>query len=51
MIEAEKEIKKFWSQIPFILEPGKKIPKKIAKIFKKIKKLNYSIIFSQNGMI
>ena len=31
MIQAEKEGKKFQSQIPFILDPGKKIPKKIAK--------------------
>ena len=28
---AEKEKKKFYSRIPFILDPGKKIPKKIEK--------------------
>ena len=32
--EAGKERKKFWSRIPFILNPGKKILKKIAKKFK-----------------
>ena len=37
MIEAEKERKQFWSQIPFILDPGKKILEKIAKKFKKVK--------------
>ena len=35
--EAEKERKKFQSRIPFILKPGKKIPKKRAKKFKKLK--------------
>ena len=34
----------------FILDPGKKIPKKIAKKFKKLKKPLSDIIFSQNGM-
>ena len=28
---AEKERKKFQTRIPFILDPGKEIPKKIAK--------------------
>ena len=32
---AEKEKKKFYSRISFILDPGKKIPKKIAKKLKK----------------
>ena len=31
--EAEKEKKKIYSQIPFIVGPGKKIPEKIAKKF------------------
>ena len=31
----EKERKKFQSRIPFILDPGKKIPKKIVKKLKK----------------
>ena len=32
--EAEKERKKFQSRIPFILDPGKKIPKEMAKKLK-----------------
>ena len=48
--EAEKETKTFSSQIPFILDLGKKIPKKIVKEFKKLKKPLSSIIFSHNGM-
>ena len=47
--EREKK-KKIWSRIQFILGPSKRIPKKIAKKFKKIKKPPFSIIFSQNGM-
>ena len=50
MIQAEKEKKKFYSRIPFILDPGKKIPKKIAKKLKKFKKPLSDLIFSQNGM-
>ena len=53
MRQAEKGRKKFQSRIPFILYPGKKIPKKIGKKLKKIqkiKKLLSGIIFSQNGM-
>ena len=34
---VEKERKKIYSQIPFILDPRKKISKKIAKKFKKFK--------------
>ena len=34
MRQAEKERKKFYSRIPFLLNPGKKIPKKIAKKLK-----------------
>ena len=34
----------------FILDPGKKIPKKIAKKLKKLKKPLSDIIFCQNGM-
>ena len=33
---SEKEKKKMQSRIPFILDPGKKISKKIAKKFKKL---------------
>ena len=36
---AKKEGKKFYSRIPFILDLGKKIPKKITKKFKKLKNL------------
>ena len=41
---------KFYSRIPFLLHPGKKIPKKIAKKLKKLKKPLSEINFSQNGM-
>ena len=34
---TEKETKKFQSRIPFLHVPGKKIPNKIAKKFKKLK--------------
>ena len=34
---AKEERKKFFSRIPFILDQGKKIPKKIAKKLKKLK--------------
>ena len=37
MRQAEKVRKTFQSQIPFILDPGMKIPKKIGKKFKKLK--------------
>ena len=35
MSQAEKAGKKFWSQIPFILDSGKKIPKENSKKIKK----------------
>ena len=35
MRKAEKVKTKFYSRIPFTLDPGKKIPKKIVKKFKK----------------
>ena len=41
----EKERKKFWSRIPFILDLVKKIPKKIAKKFKIIKNLSFRHYF------
>ena len=37
MGQAEKARKKFQSRIPFVHNPGKKIPKKIAKKFEKLK--------------
>ena len=45
MIQAEKERKKFQSQIRLILDPGKKIPKKIAKNLKKKKKKLFPALF------
>ena len=39
MRQAEKEREKFYSRIPFILDPGQKISKKRAKKFKKLKNL------------
>ena len=45
---AEKGRKKFEAPIPFVLDLGKKIPKKIAKKFKKSKKPLSGIIFSEN---
>ena len=40
---------KFYSRIPFILDPGKKIPKKNSKEIQKIIKPLPGIIFTQNG--
>ena len=45
MRQAEKGRKKFQSRIPFILYPGKKIPKKIAKNFKKFQKTTFRHYF------
>ena len=41
----KKETNKFLSRIPFILDPGKKIPKKIEKKNQKIKKPLYGNSF------
>ena len=49
MRQAKKERKKFQSRIPFILDPGKKIPKKIAKQFKKSKNLIPALFLSNKG--
>ena len=46
----EKEKTKFEPRIPFILDPGKKIPKKNRKKIQKIRKPLPGVIFSQNGM-
>ena len=35
--EGKNEKKKIYSRIPFILDPCKEIPKKVAKKFKKLK--------------
>ena len=37
MSEDEKTTKNFQSRIPFLLDPGEEIPKKIAKKIKKLK--------------
>ena len=36
MRQAKNERKKFQSRIPFVIDPGKEIPKKIVKKFKKL---------------
>ena len=41
---------KFYTKIPFIVDPGKKIPKKNRKKIQKIIKPLPGIIFSPNGM-
>ena len=40
---------KFYSKIPFLLDPGKKIPKKNSKKIQKIIKPLPDIIFGPNG--
>ena len=47
--EAKKEKKKYQSRIPFIHEPGKKILKKIAKKFKKLKNIFPVLCFAKTG--
>ena len=49
MRKAEKERKSLQSQIPFILDPVKKIAKKIAKIFKKLKNLILAVFEAKMG--
>ena len=44
--EAEEERREIWSRIPFILDPGKKIPKKIAK---KLKNLFLALFLAKTG--
>ena len=48
--EAKKERKKILSRIPFVVNPGKKIPKKIAKKIQNIRKLKTGIISFQKGL-
>ena len=50
MRQAEKEREEFYTPIPLVVDPGEKIPKKIAKKFRKLKNQLSYIIFSQNGM-
>ena len=47
---VEKERKKFWSRIPFILGPGKKISKKIEKKSQKIKKSLSELFLAKTGV-
>ena len=49
MRQAEKERRKFYSRIQFILDPGKKIPKKIAKKLKKLKNLFPTLFLAKTG--
>ena len=49
MRQVEKVGKKFQIRIPFILDPGKKIPKKIAKKFKKLKHLFPELFLAKTG--
>ena len=39
------------SPIPFILNPGKKIPKKIAKKFKKLKNFFPALFLAKTGWV
>ena len=49
MRKAEKVKTKFYSRIPFILDPGKKIPKKIVKKFKKLQKVIPALFLAKSG--
>ena len=49
MRQDKKERKKFYFRIPFKPDSGKKIPKRIAKKLKKLKKPLSDINSSQNG--
>ena len=49
MIQAGKGRKKFQARIPLIMHPGKKILKKIAKKFKKLKNLFQAIFLAKTG--
>ena len=46
----EKERKTFQFRIPFILDPGKKIPKKIEKEIKKLKNLFAALFSAKRGL-
>ena len=47
---VEKERKKFQFRIPFILDPGKKILKKIEKEIKKLKNLFPALFSAKTGL-
>ena len=46
---AEKEGKKFYSRMPFILDQAKKIPKKIVRKLKKFKNLFPTLFLAKTG--
>ena len=46
---AEKEKKEIYFRIPFVLDSGKKIPKKIAKKLKKLKNLFPTLFLAKTG--
>ena len=50
MRQVEKGRKKFYSQVPFLLNPGKKIPKTIEKKIKKLKNLFMALFLPKTGM-
>ena len=45
-----KRKKKFYFRIPFILHPGKKILKRIAKKFKQLKNLFLALFLAKKGL-
>ena len=47
---VEKERKNFLFRIPFILDSGKKIPKKIEKEIKKLKNLFAALFLAKTGL-
>ena len=49
MRSAEKKKKKFWSRIPFILDPSMKIPKKNSKNIQQIIKLFPELFLAKTG--
>ena len=49
MRKAEKERKEFSTEIPLILDPGEKIPKKNSKKIQKIQKQLFGVILSKTG--
>ena len=49
MRKAKKVKTKFYSRLPFIFDPGKKIKKKIAQKFEKLKKLFPTLFLAETG--
>ena len=47
--ETEKARTKFQSRIPFILDPGKKVPKEIAKKFEKFENPFLALFLAKTG--